>query len=58
MNLFLMIFFGILVAPFVMALTFIMAKLALQGIVLMYVEAFSMMGWDEPRDYVRYELRW
>lgn len=52
MNLFFMIFFGILLAPLAVALTYIVAKLMFHTVIMMYAEAFSVMGYDGLRRYV------
>lgn len=47
------ILLGIFLAPFAMVIAYHILWVAFQILVMLYTQAFSLMGWDEPRQYVR-----
>lgn len=47
------ILIGIFLAPFVLMIAYNVLVVAFQILVMLYTTAFSAMGWDEPRQYVR-----
>ena len=49
----LMILLGIFLAPFVLMVAYNVLFIAFQILVMLYTTAFSAMGWDQPRQYVR-----
>lgn len=48
-----MILLGIFLAPFVMVIAYQILVVAFHILVMLYTQAFSLMGWDIPRQYVR-----
>ena len=47
------ILLGIFLAPFVMVVAYHILVVAFQILVMLYTQAFSLMGWDQPRQYAR-----
>ena len=47
------IILGMFLLPFAMILTYQVIKVAFQILVTLYTQAFSILGWDLPRQYAR-----
>ena len=47
-----MLILGIFLAPFVLAIVYITGNILLRTLAVLWVDAFSLMGWDTPKKYV------
>lgn len=47
-----MLILGIFLAPFVLAIVYITGNILLRTLAVLWVDAFSLMGWDAPKKYV------
>lgn len=47
------ILLGIFLAPFLMIVAYSALVVTFQILVMIYTQAFSLMGWDAPERYVR-----
>lgn len=44
---------GIFLLPFALVVGYNVLLVAFQILVMLYTQAFSLIGWDQPRQYVR-----
>lgn len=48
------IILAIVFMPFILAVLFISGSILLKSILVLWADAFSIMGWEQPKKYLEY----